>query len=126
MQVPGYVEAAAQLKEKGITEVIVFCVNDGATMAGWGRELKTEGTIVKLMADPKSILTRRLGMALRHPGPMSVLGNPRCKRCAMLVDDGIVKAVEVSEAEDDPAGDNDPKGPIAAKTMVANMLTLVE
>jgi len=95
-------------------------------MSGWGRELKTEGTIVKLMADPKSILTRRLGMALRHPGPMGNLGNPRCKRFALLVDDGVVKAVEVSESEDDPAGDNDPTGPVTAKTLAPNLLTLVE
>lgn len=61
-------------------------------------------------------------MSLRHPGPMSVLGNPRCKRFAMIVDDGIVKAVEVSEAEDDPAGDNDPTGPVTAKTLAPKML----
>lgn len=111
------------MKEKGVAEVIVYCVNDGAVMAGWAREQKTAGTMVKLMADPRGILTRRLGMSLRHPGPLSNLGNPRCKRFAMIVDDGIVKAVEVSESEDDPAGDNDPTGPVTAKTLAPNMLT---
>lgn len=46
-------------------------------------------------------------MELSHPGPMSVLGNTRCKRFALFVDDGVVKGVEVSEGPDDPAGGGD-------------------
>jgi len=95
-------------------------------MAGWARELKTEGSMLKMYADPRGILTRRLGMSLRHPGPMSVLGNPRCKRFALIVDDGIVKAVAVSEAEDDPAGDNNPDGPVTAKTLPPAVIEMIE
>lgn len=125
MQVPGYIEKEAELKAKGISEVLVYCVNDGAVMTGWAKDQKIEGTIVKFLGDPRSTITRKLGMVLKHPGPMGVLGNPRCKRFALIIDDGEIKAVEVSEAEDDPAGDNDPKGPIAAKTMASHMLTLL-
>ena len=38
----------------------------------------------------------------------------------------IVKSVEVSEAPDDPAGDNDKDGPVIAKTKVEHMLELIE
>jgi len=126
VQVPEYVKRFSELKDKGIAEVIVYCVNDGAVMKAWEKDLTVkEGCGVTLMGDPQSRLTRRLGMVLKHPGPMGVLGNPRCKRFVILVDDGEVKAVEVSEAEDDPAGDNDPSGPITAKTKVDHVLTLL-
>jgi peroxiredoxin len=39
---------------------------------------------------------------MTHPGPASVLGPGRCKRFAMHVVDGVIKAVNVSEGPDDP------------------------
>jgi len=80
--------------------------------------------MVTLMADTKGIFTRKLGLLMTHPGPKSVLGTYRCKRFAMVVDDLEVKALEISEAEDDPAGDNDPAGPVTAKTLPEHVLTL--
>lgn len=126
MQVPEYVKRFSELKAKGIDEVIVYCVNDGAVMTGWAKDLGVkEGSGVTLMGDPQSRLTRRVGMVLKHPGPMGVLGNPRCKRFVIFVDDAVVKAVTVSEAEDDPAGDNDPAGSVTAQTRVDHILTLL-
>jgi len=43
----------------------------------------------------------------------------------LVVDKGEVKAVEVSEAEGDPAGDNEPEGDVTAKTRVDHLLTLL-
>mmetsp|Transcript_7130 Transcript_7130/g.15414 ORF Transcript_7130/g.15414 Transcript_7130/m.15414 type:complete len:95 (-) Transcript_7130:20-304(-) len=94
-------------------------------MKSWAKDQGTEGSMITMMGDPGSRLTRRLGMVLRHPGPMSVLGYPRCKRFVLVVDDCEIKAVEVSEAEDDPAGENDPEGPITGKTRVEHVLTLL-
>jgi len=126
VQVPEYVKRFGELKAKGIDEVIVYCVNDGAVMKGWAKDLGVkDGCGVTLMGDPQSRLTRRVGMVLRHPGPMGVLGNPRCKRFVLVVDNCEIKAVEVSEAEDDPAGDNDPSGPVTAKTRMDHILTLL-
>ena len=42
-----------------------------------------------------------------HPGPVGKLGPNRCKRHSMYVD-GVVKVIALSEAPDDPAGDDDP------------------
>lgn len=123
---PEYIKRISELKAKGIDEVIVFCVNDGAVMKGWEKSLAVpEGCGVTLMGDPQSRFTRRVGMVLKHPGPMGVLGNPRCKRFVLVVDDGEIKAVTVSEAEDDPAGDNDPTGPVTAQTRIDHVLTLL-
>mmetsp|Transcript_93186 Transcript_93186/g.290533 ORF Transcript_93186/g.290533 Transcript_93186/m.290533 type:complete len:95 (-) Transcript_93186:198-482(-) len=94
-------------------------------MKGWAKELGIDGSIITFMADPQCRLTRKLGMAMTHPGPRGVLGNVRCKRFILVVDKGEVKAVEVSEAEGDPAGDNEPEGDVTAKTRVDHLLTLL-
>jgi 2-Cys peroxiredoxin 5 len=71
------------LKAKGIDEVLVYCVNDGAVMSGWAKDQGVEGTMITFLGDTRSELTRALGMVLDDPGPMGVLGNPRCKRFCM-------------------------------------------
>ena len=55
-------------------------------------------------------------------GPNNALGfhTKRCKRCAMFVDDGTVKVMQVAEAADDPAGDARPEA-----SCVENMLELI-
>jgi len=77
-------------------------------MAGWAKDQGTPGTMVRLMADTRGELTGMLGVELNHPGPMSVLGTMRCQRFAMIIDDCVIKTINVSAAPDDPAGDTDP------------------
>jgi len=78
-------------------------------MTGWEKDQGTGGSMLKLWGDPTSAFTKELGLVLDHPGPMSVLGNPRCKRFSMLIDDGVIKSLNVAEGPDDPAGDNAPQ-----------------
>lgn len=87
-------------------------------MTGWAKDQKTPGTMLKLLGDPTSEFTKALGLVLDDPGPMSVLGNPRCKRFSMLIDDGVIKSLNVAEGPDDPAGDAAPQ-----VSMVDKMLT---
>jgi len=115
--VPGYLAKQTELKAKGVSDVLVYCVNDGAVMKAWAKDQKIEGSIISFMGDPRSVLTRKLGLVLKHPGPMSVLGNPRCKRFSMLIDDGVIKAINVAAAEDDPAGDSQPDVSLAEKML---------
>jgi len=88
--------------------VLVYCVNDGAVMTAWAEDQGVEGSIITFLGDPRSEVTEALGLVLDHPDPMSVLGNPRCKRFSMLIDDGVIKTINVAAAEDDPAGDDNP------------------
>jgi len=97
-----------ELKAKGVSDVLVYCVNDGAVMQSWAKDQGVEGTIVSFLGDPRSEVTQALGLVLDHPGPMSVLGTARCKRFSMLIDDGVIKTINVAAAEDDPAGDDNP------------------
>jgi peroxiredoxin len=116
VQIPGYLEHGNELKELGIDEVLVFCVNDGAVMRAWNLDtLKdTEGSLLTFMGDPYADFTKACGMELTHPGPASLgLVGPRCKRFAMHVVNNIVQYVAVSESEDDPAGDDHPEATCA-------------
>lgn len=96
------------MKAKGIDEVLVYCVNDGAVMEAWSKDQGVQGSMITFLADTRGELTRALDVVLDHPGPMGVLGNKRCKRFAAYVDDGEIKVINVSEGPDDPAGDEDP------------------
>jgi len=106
-----------ELKEKGISDVIVYCVNDGAVMTAWAADQGIEDSIITFLGDPRSELTDALGLVLDHPGPMSVLGNKRCKRFSMFIDDGIIKTINVAAAEDDPAGDDNPTVSLVEKML---------
>jgi len=95
-------------------------------MRGWAKDQGVNGSMITFLADTRGEFTEALGMfMIDHPGPKEALGNRRCKRFVLICEDGIVKNVEVSEAPDDPAGDNEPDGPITAKTRVENVLELL-
>lgn len=88
-------------------------VNDGAVMMNWAKSQKTALTMLTFLGDPNSKLTKACDLELTHPGPIEVLGPGRCKRFAMHVVNGEIKAVNVSETEDDPTGDGDPSFSLA-------------
>lgn len=89
--VPGYVQHYPEFKAKGIDEIWCLSVNDAFVMGAWGRDQKVDGR-VRMMADGSGDYTARLGLELdlRSNG----LGM-RCQRFAMLVDDGVVRALHV-------------------------------
>ena len=114
---PGYLAKQAELKAKGVDEVLIFCFNDGAVMKGWAKDQGVEGSMIRLLGDTRSELTTALGMTLDHAGPMSVLGNPRCKRFSMLIDNGVIKTLNLAEGKDDPAGDSHPDVSLVEKML---------
>lgn len=114
---PGYLAKQDELKAKGVAEVIVFCVNDGAVMTGWAEELGVKGSMISCFGDPGSEVTQALGLVLKDKGPMAVLGNQRCKRFSMLIEDGVVKSVNVAASKDDPAGDEKPDVSLVEKIL---------
>jgi len=99
----------------------VWCVNDSAVMTAWAEDQGVEDSMITFMGDPSGALRDAMDIAMTHPGPPSVGIIGRCKRHAVYVVDGVVKYVAVSEAEDDPAGDDDP-----SSTMPQAMLAAVK
>jgi peroxiredoxin len=89
--VPGYLANADALKNKGVDEIWCISVNDGYVMAAWGKEQKALGKI-RFLGDGNAELAKKLGLEVDIPG-MGI----RVKRFSMLVDDGLVKTVNVEE-----------------------------
>ena len=89
--VPGYVAHYGELKAKGVDEVICMSVNDAFVMGAWAKDQKTEGK-VRMMADGSAAYTKALGLDL----DLTARGmGVRCQRFSALVDDGVVKELNV-------------------------------
>jgi len=88
---PGYVEQADEIRGKGVSDIICVSVNDPFVHSAWGDQHKAEGK-VKMLADPRAEFTKAIELDLDLT---AVLGTVRSKRYAMLVEDGVVKALEV-------------------------------
>jgi len=92
--VPGYLQAYDALKAKGVDEIVCVAVNDGFVMGAWGRDQKVDGKI-RMLGDGSADFTKKLGLELDlTPNGMGV----RCQRFSMLVDDGVVKSINVEAA----------------------------
>ncbi|XP_023722282.1 peroxiredoxin-5, mitochondrial isoform X3 [Cryptotermes secundus] len=87
---PGYVSKADELKQKGVKEIICISVNDPFVMEAWGKEHKVEGK-VRMLADPNAAFTKAVDLSTDLPP----LGGTRSKRYSMVVEDGVVKSINV-------------------------------
>jgi peroxiredoxin len=89
--VPSYVQNFDKLKAKGVDEVWCVAVNDAFVMGAWGKDQKADNK-VRMMADGSALFTKALGleMDLTSRG-MGV----RSQRYSMLLDNGVVKALNV-------------------------------
>jgi len=82
-------------------------------MQAWAEDQGIDGSIIRFLGDPAAEFTDALDVRMTDPGPPSVGIIGRCKRHAMVVEDGKVKFVAISEAPGDPAGDDDPSASLA-------------
>ncbi|XKL61435.1 hypothetical protein PGB90_008492 [Kerria lacca] len=87
---PGYVKEADNLKEHGIGEIICVAVNDVFVLNAWGKEQGTEGK-VRLLSDPLATFTKTIELSTEIPA----MGGTRSMRYSMLLDDGVIKALNV-------------------------------
>jgi len=112
-QVPSYKGHQDALREVGVQETIVYCVNDPAVMQAWAKDQKIGLSKISFMGDPAGIFTKSLDMEMTDPGPPSVGIIGRCKRFALHAVDGEIKHVAISEGPNDPAGDGNPTATLA-------------
>ncbi len=91
--VPGYLKNAAALRDKGVDTIACLSVNDVFVMGAWGKDQGTEGQIL-MLADGSADFTKAAGMEL----DLTARGlGVRSHRYAMVVDDGVVKALHLEE-----------------------------
>lgn len=101
--VPGYLAHADKLRAAGIDEIWCVSVNDAFVMHAWGRDQGVEGR-VRMLGDGSGTFARAVGLLQDLSGRGLGL---RSQRYSMLVEDGVVKALnveapgkfEVSDAE---------------------------
>jgi peroxiredoxin len=101
--VPSYLANYDKLKAKGVDAIACMSVNDAFVMGAWARDQKT-GDKVRMLGDGSAEFTKALGLEF----DLTAKGlGMRCQRFSMLVDNGVVKALnveapgkyEVSDAE---------------------------
>jgi len=101
--VPSYLAHYDKLRARGVDEIWCIAVNDAFVMGAWGRDQKATGK-VRMLADGSADYTRELGLEL----DLTARGmGVRMNRISMLVDDGVVRQLnveapgkfEVSDAE---------------------------
>jgi len=90
---PGFVKNAAAIKAKGIAAIAVTGVNDAFVMDAWKKA--SGGDAIDFLADGSANFAKALGLTadLTERG----LG-VRSQRYAMVVDDGIVKTLNIEDA----------------------------
>lgn len=89
---PGYVKRADEFAAKGVA-IACLSVNDAWVMKAWSNDQGAAGK-VEMLADGNAEFTRAIGL----DADMSARGyGVRCRRFAMIVDDGVVQHVAIEE-----------------------------
>lgn len=91
---PNYIAQAETIKAKGIDEIICVAVNDPFVMKEWGEISNATGKVT-MMPDAAAELTKAMG--LEFDGSGVGLGT-RSKRYVMIVNDGVVKEIDIEES----------------------------
>jgi peroxiredoxin len=88
---PGFVQKSAELKAKGVDTIACMAVNDAFVMKAWGQSQGCDGK-VEMIADGNAEYTKALGLDFDASGfGMGTRG----QRFAMVIDDGVVKNLNV-------------------------------
>jgi peroxiredoxin len=88
---PSYVEKAADLKAKGVSEIACTSVNDAFVMAAWNKDQGSEQ--ITMIADGNGQLAEALGLTM--DGSKFGMGAVRSQRYSMIVNDGMVEQLNV-------------------------------
>jgi len=89
--VPSYIANYDKLKAKGVDDILCVSVNDAFVMGAWARDQKAGGK-VRMMGDGSADYTKALGLVFDLTGKGMGI---RSQRFSMLVDDGVVKTLNV-------------------------------
>ncbi|MBB5699557.1 peroxiredoxin [Sphingomonas yantingensis] len=89
---PGFIERANELKEKGIDEIACTSVNDAFVMGAWGKANNADA--VTMLADGNGEFAKAAGLEM--DGSAYGMGM-RSQRYAMIVNDGVVEQIHVEQ-----------------------------
>ena len=89
---PGFVAQADTIKAKGVDNIVCLSVNDAFVMSAWGQAQNASELV--MAADGNGDFTEALGLTMDASG--FGMGK-RSQRYAMIVDDGVVKLLNVEQ-----------------------------
>jgi len=90
---PGYVEKAGELKAKGVDEIACVAVNDAFVLQAWAQQSGAEGKVT-MLSDGNGDFAKALGLVM--DAAKFGMGT-RGQRWSAIVDDGVVKELNVEE-----------------------------
>lgn len=90
---PGYKEKADEFRAKGVDTIACVSVNDVFVMNAWGKDQRV-GEDVVMLADGNGDFAKAVGLEMDGKG--FGMGG-RSQRYSMIVDDGVVKALNVEQ-----------------------------
>jgi peroxiredoxin len=92
---PGFVDKADELKSKGVDEIVATAVNDAFVLGAWNKSAGSDD--ITMLADGNGDFAEALGLTMDGSG--FGLGK-RGQRFSMIVDDGVVKELNVEQPGD--------------------------
>ncbi len=94
LHIPSFLNNAAAIKAKGVNTIAVTGVNDVFVMEAWKKSTGA-GDKIDFLADGNGEFAKAIDMAFDGSG--NGLGT-RSKRYSMLVEDGVVKTLNIEDA----------------------------
>lgn len=93
MHLPGFIENADALKAKGVDLIVCTAVNDVFVLDAWAKITGAQKSIM-FLADGNAEFAKALGLSM---DAMAAGLGTRSKRYSMLVEDGIVKVLNIED-----------------------------
>jgi peroxiredoxin len=91
---PAYVEKADLFRGKGVDTIAVTTVNDHFVMSAWSKASGGDGKLI-FLADGNGEFAKAIGLS--YDATERGMGGVRSLRYSMLVEDGVVKVLNVEE-----------------------------
>jgi peroxiredoxin len=90
---PGYVQKYDELKSKGFDVIACTAVNDVFVLSAWSKDSAADGKVL-MLADGSADFAKKIGLDI----DLTARGlGVRSKRYSMIVEDGVVKSLNVEE-----------------------------
>ncbi|HSM42828.1 MAG TPA: peroxiredoxin [Afifellaceae bacterium] len=91
---PGFLEHRDAILDKGVDEIAVVSVNDVFVLNAWAEHTRGKGRIT-FLSDGVAEFAKAAGLDIDRT---SVGQGSRLKRFSMIVEDGVIKSMEVEDA----------------------------
>jgi glutaredoxin/glutathione-dependent peroxiredoxin len=88
---PGFIQNADAIRAKNVDAIAVTAANDHWVMQFWAQHMGAEGKLL-FLADNNAEFVKAIGLDF---DASAGLGGTRSKRYAMLVEDGVVKILNI-------------------------------